>query len=30
MCPLAANDVLMDTSDNRDKLNYQLVKKIHF
>jgi hypothetical protein len=23
MCPLAANDVLMDTSDNRDKLKCQ-------
>jgi len=27
MCSLAANDVLMDTSDNRDKLKCQLVKK---
>jgi hypothetical protein len=28
MCPLAGNDVLMDTLDNADKLKYHLVKKI--
>ena len=28
MCPWAANDVLMDTSDKRDKLKCQLVKKL--
>ena len=28
MCPLAANDILTDTSDNTDKLKCQLVKNL--